>query len=66
MKKMLLFSEKALKQEEMIAIKGGVGYCNCQCIGSVGAWSGYYSSQGSANNAIWNYCSSGVGACQCN
>ena len=66
MKNLEKFSSRALSKEEMRIVKGGSGYCNCQCYGSVGVWQGYYSNQQAANNAVWNWCSSGVGACQCN
>jgi hypothetical protein len=52
---------KVLSKEQQKTIVAGRWYC--ECTGSVGQWSGNYSSSGGAINAISEWCSSGTGTC---
>lgn len=60
-----LTSEEVLGRSQMKKITGGFGSVGvyCTCINSVGAWSGTYSSWGSAMNAAQYWCASGSGTC---
>jgi natural product precursor len=60
-----LTSADVLERSQMKKITGGYGNSYyCHCIGSVGAWSGSYSSWGSAINSISTWCESGSGSCR--
>jgi hypothetical protein len=65
--------EKVIKNEELVNLRGGYygsGDCPsgqtkyiCQCSPGVGTWTGCYSSQSKANEAISEWCEGGTGSC---
>jgi hypothetical protein len=60
-----LSTNEILERSQMKKITGGYGNHNysCTCTGSVGQWTGYYSSPQGALNAISYWCASGYGSC---
>ncbi len=54
------FKKFALKNSEMKFIFGGL--FNCKCDGSLGTWTGNYSSQAQADRATSFWCANG-GSC---
>ena len=57
--------QKTLTREEMKNVTGGYAApaFNCQCTGSVGTWTGHYSSAQAIANDIAATCRSGQGTC---
>ncbi|WP_291785095.1 hypothetical protein [Cecembia sp.] len=60
-----LTSDEVLGRSQMKKITGGYGgnYRYCHCTTGAGSWSGYYSSDQAAANAVAQYCEGGNGAC---
>lgn len=57
-----LSTNEILERSQMKAIVGG-GRFRCNCVGSVGSWSGTYSDHSNAVAAGTQHCSSGVAEC---
>lgn len=65
-----------LTKVKSVDIKGGFASASpilaeadsytCQCSGSVGKWTGNYSSQSAADKSITTWCASGKGSCNKN
>lgn len=64
--------EKILRNEELVNLRGGGHYVDCEsplqewyceCTGSVGAWYGCYLTADEAYTYVASVCASGTGAC---
>jgi len=70
--KLTISTEKLIKNEELINLRGGYYESDCasgrtryycQCSPGVGTWTGCYTSQSDANQAITEWCEGGTGSC---
>ena len=65
--KMNINSEKVIKNEELMFLKGGslndCNWCLCNCNVIIEAWSDYYCSVESMINAIAEHCNNRNGSC---
>lgn len=69
LEKLSINLNKVIKNEELMNLRGGYDYgggCTnyiCQCSPGVGTWTGCYSSQSKADEAVEEWCDGGTGSC---
>jgi hypothetical protein len=69
--RLTICTEKVIKNEELINLRGGLSEScpegrtryQCQCSPGIGMWTGCYTSQSDANEAISEWCEGGTGSC---